>query len=91
MNVSQQNDWAEFRSHLYGEMDRQVTSNKAVLWTAITVLSLSILLCAVLIVKLMIQVTTLENRICVSNSKITQLQIDIGTMSRAIDCVRNGR
>lgn len=37
-NIKDQNDWAEFRNHINREMDKQVTSNKALLWAGMTFL-----------------------------------------------------
>ena len=37
-NIKNQNDWAEFREHLNREMDRQSTSNKALLWVGMALL-----------------------------------------------------
>lgn len=35
--INEMNDWAEYQEKLKSDMDRQVTSNKALLWVGITV------------------------------------------------------
>lgn len=36
-SINEMNDWAEYQERLKQDMDRQVTSNKALLWTGIAV------------------------------------------------------
>lgn len=91
MNVRQQNDWAEFRQHLNTEMDRQVTSNKALLWVSISVLGVLVSFCIVMIVNLMLAVTTLENKINNLNGEITKLQIDNASLVRIVNHRLNNR
>jgi predicted PurR-regulated permease PerM len=91
MDIRQQNDWAEFRKHLNTEMDRQVTSNKALLWVSISVLGVLVSFCIVMIVNLMLAVTTLENKINNLNGEMTKLQIDNASLVRIVNHRLNNR
>jgi hypothetical protein len=91
MDIRQQNDWAEFRKHLNTEMDRQVTSNKALLWVSISVLGVLVSVCIVIIVNLMLAVTTLENKINNLNGEMTKLQIDNASLVRIVNHRLNNR
>lgn len=91
MDIRQQNDWAEFRQHLNTEMDRQVTSNKALLWVSISVIGVLVSFCIVMIVNLMLAVTTLENKINNLNGEMTKLQIDNASLVRIVNHRLNNR
>lgn len=74
-SIKDQNDWADFRNHLNREMDRQVTSNKTLLWVGMTVLLVFniVTLCVALTFAFKLQV--LENDI----SNVTLRLAELGT------------
>lgn len=83
--LRQQNEWAEFREHLNKDMDNQVTSNKALLWTSVGILGVLLFICAVVIVNLLLHVNTLENKVSNIHTEMLKVQVDFNNIVRIVD------
>jgi hypothetical protein len=79
-SIKDQNDWAEFRSHLNREMDKQVTSNKALLWVSIGGL------CLFNIITLCVALVSLMNTM-VLKQEIKSLTVMYSTMEVQYKCL----
>ena len=79
-SIKDQNDWSEFRSHLNREMDRQVTSNKALLWVSIGGL------CLFNVITLCVALVSLMNTM-VLKQEIKSLTVIYSTMEVKYKCL----
>lgn len=73
-DIRQQNEWAEFRAHLRNDIDSQVTSNKALLWVSVGLLTVAVTCAIVLSICSFVQIQSLQQKVHVVESKLVSVE-----------------